>query len=64
MTENQGNLFGTDPVPEAKTSGPSVVKKIKVHFENPADLKAFAEKVGQNIPVDAQGIWYPARDLK
>ena len=63
MADDQGFLFGTPPPAPAEKQGPEVFKVVKVHFERPEDLKAFGEKIGQAIPVDAKGITYPKPDL-
>lgn len=38
-------------------------KTLKVHFENRADMMAFAKLVGQTIGLNTRYIWYPESEL-
>ena len=38
-------------------------KSILVHFENRADLEAFAALVGQRLTGDTRSIWYPEAEI-
>lgn len=49
-------------MPEFEQQDKTAWKTLNVHFENEADLMAFAELVQQSLTVQTKSIWYPKHE--
>lgn len=49
-------------MPECVSVSKAPFKKIVVNFETEADMKAFAEAIGQNITKQTKSIWFPKKE--
>ena len=69
--KEQMSLFDVDPewkamwegMPEFVQKDLQPVKQLIVSFETEADVKAFAELVGQTITMNTRSIWYPEAEI-
>ena len=50
-------------MPEYEQSDLMPWKQVVVSFAGPADMRAFAEMVGQSITPNTRSIWFPCADI-